>query len=82
VYIYRKGDKIDCSNYRGISLLSTRSKTLSNILLSRITAYAEEIIGDHRCGFRCNRSNSDYIYCIRQINEKNRNKMKKCISYL
>ena len=27
-------------------------KNLSNILLSRLTLYAEEIIGDHHCGFR------------------------------
>jgi hypothetical protein len=45
-------DKTDCSNYRGISLLSTSYKILSNILLSRLIPYADEIIGDHQCGFR------------------------------
>jgi hypothetical protein len=45
-------------------------KILSNILLSRLTRYAEEIIGDHQCGFRRNRSTSDHIFCIRQILEK------------
>ena len=29
---------------------------LPHILLSRLTPYAEEIIGDHQCGFRRNRS--------------------------
>jgi hypothetical protein len=48
VPIYKKGNKADCSNYRGISLLSSTYKILSNILLSRLTAYAEEIIGDHQ----------------------------------
>ena len=43
--IYKKGDKKDCSSYRGISLLQTIYKILSNILLSRLTPYAEKIIG-------------------------------------
>jgi hypothetical protein len=42
---YKKGDKTDCNNYRGISLLPTTYKIVSNILLSRLTLYAEEIIG-------------------------------------
>ena len=36
---------MDCNIYRGISLLSTSYKILSNILLSRMTPYANEIIG-------------------------------------
>jgi len=40
------------------------------ILLSRLTPYAKEIIGDHQCGFRRNRSTIDHILCIRQILEK------------
>jgi hypothetical protein len=42
----------------------------SNILLSRLTPYAEVIIGDYQCEFRRNRSSTYYIYCIRQIFEK------------
>jgi len=45
--IHKKGDKIDCSNYRGISLLPTTYKILPNILLSRLIPYAKEIIRDH-----------------------------------
>jgi hypothetical protein len=37
--IQKKGDKTDCSNYRGISLLSTSYDILSNILLSRLSPY-------------------------------------------
>jgi len=65
-----KGVKTDCSNYRGISLLPTTYKILSNILLSRLTPYAEEIIGDHQCGFRHNRSTANHIFCNRQILDK------------
>jgi hypothetical protein len=45
VPIHKKGDKTDCINYRGISLLLTTYKILSNILLSRLIPYAKEIIG-------------------------------------
>jgi hypothetical protein len=45
-------------------------KILSNILLSRLSPYFDEIIGDHKCGFRRNRSTTDQIFCIRQILEK------------
>jgi len=64
---YKKCDKTHCSNCRGISILSTTYRILSNILLSRLTPYAEDIIGDHQCGFRCNRSTTDHIFCICQI---------------
>jgi len=64
VPIYQKGDKTECSNYRGISLLPTTYKILSNILLSRLIPYAEEITGDHQCGFRRNKSITDRVFCI------------------
>jgi len=76
VPIHKKGDKRDCNNYRGISLLPTTYKILSNVLLSRLIPYAKEFIGDNQCGFRRNRSTIDHIFCIRQILEKNGNTMR------
>ena len=70
VPIYKKVNKTGCSNYRGISLLPTTCKILSHILLSRLTPYAEEIIGDHQCGFGRNSSTTDHTFCIPQILEK------------
>jgi sorting nexin-29 len=70
VPINKKGDKTDCNNYRGISDLSTAYKILSNILLAMLTPYVNEIIGDHQCGFRHNRSTMDQIFYIRQTLEK------------
>jgi hypothetical protein len=70
VPIYNNGVKSDSSNYRGISLLSTSYKIVSNILLSRLSPYIDEIIGDHKCGFRGTRSTTNKIFCTRQILEK------------
>ena len=50
--------------------MPTAYKILSIILLSSLIPYAKEIIGDHQCGFRRNRSTIDHIFCIRQILEK------------
>ena len=76
VPIQKKGDKTDCNNYRGISLLPTTYKILSNILLSRLMPYAEEVIGDHQCGFRRNMiTYSAFVKYLR----KNGNTMKQCI---
>jgi len=45
VPIYKKGDKTDCSNYRGISFLPTTYKILCNIWLSRLTPHAGKLLG-------------------------------------
>ena len=47
----KKGDKTECCNYRGISILLSAYKILSNILLSKLTPYAEQITGEYQCGF-------------------------------
>ena len=77
VPLYKKSDKTDYNNYRDISILSTTYKILSNILLSRLTPYAQDIIGYHQCGFR------RHIFCTAQHFRKiNGNTMKQCISSL
>jgi hypothetical protein len=70
--IHRKDDKIDCSYYRGISLLSTSYRIVFIILLSRLSPYVDEIIGDRQCRFRRNIlvSTTDQIFYIRQIQEQ------------
>jgi hypothetical protein len=70
VLIYKKHDKVDCTNYRAVSLLSTTYKILSYVLLSRLTPYAVQIIWDCQCRFWRNRSDTDYIFCIHQIHMK------------
>jgi len=81
VPIYKKGSKADCDIHRGISFLPTMYKILSNILMSKLTPHAEEIIGDHQCGLGRNLS-TDHIFCIRQILKKNGNTMKQCMRFI
>jgi hypothetical protein len=52
VPIDKKGNKTDCSIYQSTSLSSTTFRILSNILLSKLTPYADEIIWHHLCGCR------------------------------
>jgi hypothetical protein len=75
VSVHKKGDKSDCNNYRGISLLSTSYKTLSEILFSRLRQYIEEICRSS-VWVSTNRSTTDEIFCIRQILRMNGNTMR------
>lgn len=72
VTIYKKkGDRSDCSNSRGISLLPTASKVLAKILLTRLTQHlTETTLPETQCGFRKERSTCDMIFAVRQIQEK------------
>ena len=46
MYLFiKKGDKTDCSHYRGTSLLPTTYNILSGILLSRLTPHENKLMG-------------------------------------
>jgi hypothetical protein len=49
--IGKKGNKTNCSIYKGKSLPPTVYTILSNIRLSRLTSNVEEITGDQQRGF-------------------------------
>ena len=65
VTIYKKGDKSDCGNYRGIALLSTAGKILARVLLSRLLPLTEELLPETQCGFRPSRETTDMIFVAR-----------------
>ena len=72
VTIFKKGDKRQCGNYRGISLLSIAGKVLARIILRRLQILAEDILPESQCGFHSNRGTIDMIFCARQLQEKSK----------
>ena len=68
--IYKKGDVSRYQNYQGISLLNTMYKVLSGIILTMITPYTKDIIGNYRYGFMRGKSTIDHIFTVKQLVEK------------
>lgn len=68
-FIFKKGE-LNCKNYRGIFLLNSWSKILSNILLNRVKPYIHEIIGYYQMEFMTGKSTLAQIDVIKQITEK------------
>ena len=68
--IHKKKDKMDCNNYRGVSLLCHCSKVFSSVILQRIKMGTEEILSETQAGFRVGRGTVDQIFTLRQLAEK------------
>ena len=65
IILYKnKGERSDCNNYRGISLLSIVGKVFARFL------YTES-----QCSFRAERSTVDMIFSLRQLQEKCREQL-------
>ena len=66
--VHSKGEKSDCSNCRGITLLSIAGRILACILLNRlIPVIAQENMPENQRGFRSNRETVDMIFVLGQI---------------
>jgi hypothetical protein len=57
--------KLEFSNYRAVTLLNVTYNVISGILCSRVTEYAEEILGEHKRRYRAHRSIIDHTFTIK-----------------
>ena len=62
-----KGDRNDCNDYRGISLLTIGGKIFVRVVLNRLQKL---VYLDSRCGFRAGRFIMDMLFSLRQLQEK------------
>ena len=69
--VYKKGDKNDVNNYRGITLLSCISKLFTRIINNRLNEWAEteEVLTEAQFGFRKGRSTSDCLFILHGLVE-------------
>jgi hypothetical protein len=62
--VYKKGDKLDCKNYRGVCLLNVTYKVFAKILYDRLLPYANAAVQHYQAGFQ-----PDQLFALRQILE-------------
>ena len=67
--IFKKGDKDDPNNYRGISIISCLAKLFTKIMNNRLNTWVDEqnILTDVQYGFRKNRSTIDCIFILQGL---------------
>ena len=70
ISVQNKGDRSDCNNYRGISLLDAVGKAFARVVLNRLRLLAERIYPKAQCDFRAERSTIDMVFSLRQLPER------------
>ena len=69
--LFKKGDRNNPNNYRGVCLLAMGSRILARILADRLRRWAEmmELLDDEQSGFRTGRSTADSTQIMVRIQE-------------
>ena len=67
--LHKKGDKTECGNYRGISLVSHVGKVLLKVIARRLSTYcqAKGLLPEEQCGFRPDRSTTNMMFVVRSL---------------
>ena len=70
VPIHKKGSRLECTNYRGISLLSVVGKVFAKVLNDRVKGLTEGRVMEEQGGFRSGRGCIDQVFAVKQVIEK------------
>ena len=70
VKLPKKGDLLNCDNWRGITLLSIPGKIFCRVLLNRIDAAIDRKLRQEQAGFRKGKGCTDQIFALRNIIEQ------------
>jgi len=62
--VYKKGDRLNCNNYRPVMLLNIAYKIYAIFLNKRLSEITENKLGDFQMGSRPNRSTIDNIFML------------------
>jgi sorting nexin-29 len=65
--VSKKGDRLNCNNYRPITLLNIAYKIFAILLNKRLMENIENKLEDKQMGFHPNRSTVDNIFIVRQF---------------
>jgi sorting nexin-29 len=68
--IFKKGARLNCENYRTITLLNIVYKIYAILLNNGLGKIVGKQLSDAQMGFRPNRSTTDSVFIIRQVFEK------------
>ena len=66
----RKGDRLECKNFRDISLLAIPGKVYGRVLIEKVREITEDLIGEEQSGFRMGRGCVDQVFVMEQLSEK------------
>jgi hypothetical protein len=67
--VYKKSDKFDCKNYRGICLLNVTYKVFAKILFDRLLLHANVAVQHYQAGFQIsnqvNQQHTNFLLCAK-----------------
>ena len=72
--LHKKKDRTECSNYRGLSLVTHAGKILLKIVANLLGDFCKEagILLEEQCGFRPQRSTTEMMFVVRRLQELGR----------